>query len=74
MDHQKSINNFQKNINVYSLPYIVWNNVRKFQENGMNSFRTTRLSVGMRMEMAGLWYLRKHFLSSANISLSIHKK
>ena len=25
------------------------------------------------MEMAGMWYLSKHFLSSANISLSIHK-
>ena len=30
------------------------------------------LSVGMGMEIAGMWYLSKHFLSSANISLSIH--
>ena len=46
-------------------------NVRKFQENRTNIFWTARLSVGM--EMAGMWYLSKHFLSSANISVSICK-
>ena len=49
--------------------YIIWNNVRKFQENRTNSFWTSRLSVGM----AGMFYMSKHFLSSANISLFIHK-
>ena len=37
--------------------YIVWNNVRNFQENRTNSFRTTSLSEGMGMGMAGMWYL-----------------
>ena len=49
--------------------YIVWNNVRKFQENRTNCYWTMRLSVGM----AGMWYLSKHFLSNANISLPIRK-
>ena len=31
------------------------------------------LSVGMGEEVAGMWYLSKHVISSANISLSIHK-
>ena len=53
--------------------YIVWNNVLKFQENRKNIFWTMHLSVGMGMAMAGMWYLSKHFLSSDNISLSIHK-
>ena len=68
MDHQKASRIKKKEI---CYRYIVWNNVRKFQENRTNSFWTTRLS--MVMEMAGMLYLSKHFLSRANISLSIHK-
>ena len=44
--------------------YIVWNNVRKFQENPTNSFWTMRLNVGMGMEIAGMWYLSNNFISS----------
>ena len=45
--------------------YIVWNNLRKFHENHINSFWTTRLSVGM----AGKWYLCKHFSDFTSASV-----
>ena len=67
MFHQKASNIK----NIYSIPYryIVWNNVRKFQENRRNGYWSTRLSVGI----AEMWYLSNHFLSSANISVSTCK-
>ena len=69
MDHQKAwkISFFKVN----SLPLYCLEHVRKFQEIRTNSFWTPRLSV--EMAMAGMWYLWKHFLCNANISLSIHK-
>ena len=60
MDHQKA-STIPKKINVNSFPLYCLEHVRKFQENRTNIFWTMPLC------------LSKHFLSSANILLSIYK-
>ena len=66
--HQKILKLYFS-LNVNSSPLYCLEQCLKFQENHTYSFWTTRPSVGM----AGTWYLINYFLSSANISLSIHK-